>query len=141
MLIDNNTLNHIGPDFPAFITNNTHTTPHIILTNNRIYHTHVIEAGPGTISDHLPTTVTLMAQAMKIPTPIQFNLKKVDWDKFIEIIQDNIHEVKPNNRVSHQEIDKALQTWYNTITDAMEKHIGAKLENENSTKSRYSTLQ
>lgn len=71
MLIDNSKLNNVGPDFSAFITNNTHKT-HVIITNHKIYHSHVIEAGPATVSDHLPITVTYAhTQAIKVPISIK----------------------------------------------------------------------
>lgn len=37
MLIDNNKLIHLGPDFPTFISHNSHTNSDIILCNNKIY--------------------------------------------------------------------------------------------------------
>ena len=46
MMIDNNKLKHIGPDFPTFYSYNTSTTPDIILTNNKTYHNLQIHPGP-----------------------------------------------------------------------------------------------
>ena len=123
MLIDNNKLKHLGPDFPTLITQNTNTTPDIILSNTKTYHNHIIEAGPVTISDHLPLILTITAKAIKIPSTPKFNYSKANWEKFKDSVQNNIHEAIPSRNSGAEEIDKAIETWYNIIIKAMQGNI------------------
>lgn len=75
LLLENYKLNHLQPDFPTFISHNTHTTPGIILSNNKTYHNYKPGAGL-IISDHIPIILTLTIQAIKKPTPLKLNYKK-----------------------------------------------------------------
>lgn len=86
MLIDNSKVNYLGPDLPTLITNNTHTTPNINLINNKIYHNHVTEAVPATISDHLSITHTYATSSENTQT----HKTTLKWDRFKETVQGSI---------------------------------------------------
>ena len=144
IMIDNNKLKHIGPDFPTYISHNSHTSPDIILTNNCAYHNHIIEAGPITSSDHIPVILTITAHAHKIPTPPTLNYRKANWKKFGELIQNNIQLAKPKNESNTRELDNNIDTWYDIIQNAMDQYIPKKsgrIEQKAITNSSIKSLQ
>lgn len=107
--IDNGRLKHLGPDFAAYIINNVHTTPDIVLSNNKIYHNHITETGAITPSDHIPIIFTISATAVETEAPTRSNQRKADWEKLKKNnIRNNINKVKPPNYTSHQ-VDKSLK--------------------------------
>lgn len=74
ILLDNNKLKYLGPQFPTYISTNSNTTPDIILGNSKIYHNYKIEQGPITASDHIPIIFTITTQAVKIPSTPRYKL-------------------------------------------------------------------
>ena len=122
-LMDENKLNHIGPNFPTYFAHNAATSPDIILANNQIYHNHIIEAGPITSSDHIPMILTITAKAITTPSLVSYNMGKANWDSIKEEINNKLHEIDTNQISTQQEIETAIETWYNNITTTMENNI------------------
>ena len=80
-MIQNRTIQHIGPDFPTFYTQTRGTAPDIILTNYRTYHNTHIRPGPLTTSDHIPIVLTISTSPILIPAPLRPDFKKANWEK------------------------------------------------------------
>ncbi|MPC98782.1 hypothetical protein E2C01_094164 [Portunus trituberculatus] len=121
-MIDNNTLKHLGPAFSTFYSSTTRTTPDIILGNKHIYHNITIKPGPDSPSDHICIIVSITSKAIRIPVPPKYNYHLADWDSFQTSIQD-INSAKPPEQATLQQLDKATETWFKTIKEAMETNI------------------
>ena len=89
-LIQNRTIQHLGPHFPTFYTNTRGTNPDIIISNHRTYHNYNISQGPLTTSDHLPIIFTLSASPILTPTPRRPQFSKADWDSLKHYVDENI---------------------------------------------------
>lgn len=59
ILIDNNKLHFLGPNFPIYFSYNSATTHGIVLAKNKTYHNITIKPGPLTSSDHLPMIINI----------------------------------------------------------------------------------
>lgn len=81
-MINSGKLKHQEPAFATYITNTAQSTPDIILTNNKIYHNHIIETGTITPSDSIPIILTITATAIEAQVSTKYNLRKADWEHF-----------------------------------------------------------
>ena len=126
MMIDNNKLKHIGPDFPTFYSYNTSTTPDIILTNNKTYHNLQIHPGPLTPSDHIPLLIKITSQPIKIDTPPIYILKNTNWETFSREVQSKTRSINTDPYMNQQTLDKSLKDWINAITESMKENIPTK---------------
>ena len=123
LFIDNNKLQHLGPNFPTYYSHNAQTTPDIVFANKNTYHNHTIEAGPVTPSDHIPIILNITTQTIKIPITPQLNFNKANWDKFKKDIKDSTQYIEMKNRPVQHDIDQTLETWYSTILKATNENI------------------
>lgn len=120
-LAANGLITHLGPDFATFISERGHGTPDIILTNNRHIHNIHTRPGPITTSDHLPIVTLLSASPIQVPSLPRFLLHRADWDGFRRELTHNL----PINLdgMPNTEIDRHLNSWFDQITAAMDRHI------------------
>ena len=126
MLLDNNKLKHIGPDFPTFLSHNAATTPDIVLSNNKTYHNIQIQPGPITPSDHIPILIKITSQPIKIDTPPTYIMNKTNWELFSRKIQDQTINISTDPNMSQQNLDKSLKEWIGALTDTMNECIPTK---------------
>ena len=97
-LIQQRTLQHIGPDFPTFYTQGRGTTPDIILTNNRTYHNTHATPGPLTTSDHIPVILTISIAPILIPATKRPNYGKANWEQFKAKVDQELQHNNINNK-------------------------------------------
>ena len=105
MLIDNNKLKHIGPDFPTFLSHNASTSPDIVLTNNRTYHNIQIKPGPITPSDHIPILIKITSQPIQIDTPPTYIINKTNWDLFNREVQNKTRNINTDPYMNQQNLE------------------------------------
>lgn len=120
-LVREGNLIHLGPDFQTYVTRTGSGTPDIVLSNNRQMHNLQIKPGCLTTSDHLPIITLISASPIQVPAQPRFNLKKGNWEAFQAELQ-----TVPNIQIEGQpseEINRQMNKWFNTITNAMNKHI------------------
>jgi len=113
-------LNHLGPDFPTLIRQNSATSPDIILSNRCGYLNTRIIPGNITTSDHLPIILELSTNPILIPTTPRFD-HKANWDRFRELLQ-----AKPGNDLNGKpilDIDLETERWYDDLIEAKEACI------------------
>lgn len=121
-MIQNRTIQHIGPEFPTFYTQGRGTTPDIILTNYRTHHNTHIRPGPITTSDHIPIIFKISSSPMLIPVSPRPNFNKADWAKFQTYVRNNLQRNNLNNEII-ETIDAAVENWHQTIQDAIKQSI------------------
>ena len=122
-MIDNNLLQHLGPNFPTYFSTTTCSTPDLILGNKNIYHNHMIEQGPATASDHIPIIFTITTKKITIPTTPRYCFKNVGWELFQSTIEYTINEAVPPDQATPAQIDTSTESWFNIITNAMQAYI------------------
>lgn len=122
-MLDFNKLIHLGPQFTTYTSQTSNTTPDIVLSNNKTYHNHTVEAGPPTTSDHIPIILTITASAIKSEIQPHYNLKKANWENFQNTIANNINQVIPPDNANPRQLDQALGSWFRVIETAMENNI------------------
>lgn len=122
--LNNNKLVHLGPNFPTFLSHNSATAPDLVLSNDRTYHNTKIETGPLTSSDHIPVIMTITARVITEPRKNKLVYKRADWNKFREIIQTEIQEVREESEQEGIEnVDNRLQSWYDVVAEGMRQAI------------------
>ena len=126
MMLDNNKLKHIGPDFPTFLSHNASTTPDIILSNNKTYHNIQIQPGPITPSDHIPILIKITSHPIKIDTPPTYITNKTNWESFISKVLNLTKNINTDTKMNQQNLDNSLKEWINAITKTMEECIPTK---------------
>ena len=132
MLMNNNKVNFIGPEFPTFLSHNAATTPDIVLTNNKTFHNISLKPGPVTPSDHIPIIIKITTKAITIPTIPKININKTNWEIFKEDIATNIININTDPTMTNTELDNATERWTDTITQSL---------NNNTPKSHHKTIQ
>ena len=75
-------MNHLGPDYPTFLSRSGGSTPDMILGNNKTYHHMGITIGTITTSDHLPMEIIISSKPIRIPCQHRYNYKKAKWEQF-----------------------------------------------------------
>lgn len=121
---DSKKLLHLGPTFPTFISQNSATTPDIILSNNRTYHNTRVDIGPLTTSDHIPIILTITARAITEPRTERLMLHRANWDKFRDIVNNKIQEVEEiDMEESIESVDRMLNKWLSAVKQGMEQTI------------------
>lgn len=122
-LLNNATIQHIGPHFPTFVSHTSATTPDIILTNNNTYHnTHIVQ-GPLTTSDHFPIIMTIATKPIPIPIPPRPSFKRADWNNFK---QDLINRMQSPHLPPHptlEDIDDSIDKWFTDVNHAVHSNI------------------
>lgn len=114
-LIQNHTIQHIGPHFPTYTAANTRTTPDIIITNYRTHHNAHIKPGPLTTSDHTPIILTISSSLIQIPTVKRPSFIQANWERFRTHIEDHIDTTPFPNSATLEDIDTEIESWYSTI--------------------------
>ena len=122
-LIQNRTLQHIGPHFPTFISHQSATTPDIILTNLHTYHNIHITQGPLTSSDHIPVILNISTTPIQTPTTPRPSYKQANWENFTEELTHTCNTVEPQHNLTLEEIDTEIDNWYTKINTAIHNHI------------------
>ena len=123
ILIDNNKVNFLGPNFPTYLSHNAASTPDIILGNNKTYHNITILPGPTTASDHIPVIFTITSQAIKIPVKPKLNLKLADWEKYKVEIENKTKNFEIDENMQKDDLERSMKNWINIITEAIENNI------------------
>lgn len=121
--INNGTINHLGPDFPTYMSRNTRTTPDLVLCNNKATYNVLLKPGPLTLSDHIPIIMSLTTKAIMKQIPRRLNFKNTNWEILKEEIETKINNININNNLSIQEIDEKLELWYNSIETTIANNI------------------
>ena len=114
-------LQHIGPNFPTFITNRSSTKPDIVLGNKEIFHNILLEPGPVTSSDHIPIVAKITANPILIPIQPRIQIAKANWSGYANELSQ--HEIPHLENVTTAEIDAQLDSWTNKVQEASRKHI------------------
>ena len=122
-LIHNRTLQHIGPDFPTYISHRSATTPDIILTNFRTYHNTHIEQGPLTTSDHIPIIFTISTTPIQAPAIPRPSYNQANWEKFSDELTQSCSSNNLPETPTLEEIDKEIQDWYMNVHNAIKNNI------------------
>ena len=117
--INKGSLTHLGPEFGTYHDHRSSTTPDIVLGNNKIIHNISIDPGPLTESDHLPIIITLTSKAITTPIPPRPDINKANWESFSNIVEEHMNNMEITDNMTSDEIDRALNSWYNTIESAM----------------------
>ena len=81
-------MNHLGPDYPTFLSTSGGSTPDMILGNNKTYHHMGITIGTITTSDHLPMEIIISSKPIRIPCQYGYNYKKAKWEQFADFINE-----------------------------------------------------
>ena len=112
----NNRLNHLGPTFPTFFTQNTQTTPDCVLTNQQFFFNHHIQAVGMGPSDHVTFDITISVNTIQAPCAPHPDLKNTDWDHYKNLLQQapliNI------DGCNITDIHKGFDTLYETLQAA-----------------------
>ena len=121
-MIQNKTIQHIGPHFSTFYSSRRGTNPDIILTNYRTHHNILSIPGPLTTSDHIPIIITISSSPILLPIQPRSNFAKANWQKFkeninLQIQNTNLEEATP------EEIDTSIESWYTTILNSINNNI------------------
>ena len=126
MLINNNKIRHLGPDFPTFLAHNSTSTPDLILSNNKTYHNFIAQPGPTTPSDHIPILIKITSQPIRTPSPPIQVFSKTNWDDFRTEIQNKANNINTDPYMTQQTLESSLKEWITAITSTMENHIPTK---------------
>ena len=121
-MIQNRTIQHIGPYFPTFYSRRRETNPDIIISNYRTHHNIFATHGPLTTSDHIPIIFTISTSPILLPTPTRSNFAKANWDKFKEDIDSQIGNINLEE-ATPEEIDEAIESWYSNIINSINNNI------------------
>uniref|UniRef100_A0A2P2HYG4 RNA-directed DNA polymerase from mobile element jockey-like n=1 Tax=Hirondellea gigas TaxID=1518452 RepID=A0A2P2HYG4_9CRUS len=81
-LVNRNHAQHIGPNFPTFITHRSKSSPDIILGNKHMIYNYSAEPGQLTPSDHIPIIFTISTNPIQVPIRERSNFRKADWRKY-----------------------------------------------------------
>ena len=121
LLIEQNRVRHLGPNFPTLIRGTGCTTPDIVLCNRSAFHNVHFEEGPLTSSDHIPIIARISGNPIQIPIKPRYQFDRADWDGF----QQELENVLPPdlNFKTSQEIDEHLELWTKKIKDATENNV------------------
>lgn len=122
-MLNNGLLHHLGPDFPTFYTRNSHTTPDIVLCNNKVSHNISIKPRPITLSDHIPLIISLTTKAIMKDMPTILNMKNIDWESFKEEIENKMNNIKKLNNLSKEGTEEKLNKWFDIIENTMKNKI------------------
>lgn len=112
--MNNCSIIHLGPNFPAYLARNTKSTLDFALCNNIATFNITLNPGPITLSDHIPIAMTITAKAILRQIPPRLNFKNTNWEIFQEEIEDKISSINLKNNMSKEEIDEKLERWYNS---------------------------
>lgn len=127
-LINTGIAKYIPTDFDTRISPIGRGRPDIILTNQQNFLNTAISAGPQTTSDHIPIILQLATTPIMHPKISRFNFHKGELEKFREL--NNNEEININNAMVDT-IDREVDNWFATVTQAMESNIA---------KSEYRTI-
>ena len=122
-LIQNRTLQHIGPHFPTFISRKSATSPDIILSNFRTYHNTYISQGPLITNDHIPIMFTIATKPIQIPTTPSSSYIQADWQKFQEELAHTCATTETPPNPTLEEIDHEIDNWHAKVSIAIRNHI------------------
>lgn len=122
MMIDNNKLRHIGPDFATFYSHNASTTPDIILGNTQTYHNIHAIPGPVTPSDHLPILIKITLHPITIPATPTYRIDKTNWDEFTREVCNKTRNINTDPHMNQETLEKSLTEWTISITSTMQEH-------------------
>ena len=130
ILIRNNELLHLGPDFKTVIYERGAGNPDILLGNNRVHFNLMVTQGMITTSDHLPVIIKISTKPIVIRTQKRLGIKKADWEKFKEKVTNNMERLNINEegRLTEQDIDHKVKVWHENILSAMKNSIPEKTE-------------
>lgn len=122
-LINNNTITHLDPHFPTHHAYNTATTPDIILFNNNTYHNTRTHRGPITTSDHTPIILKISTKPILTPAPPRRKFSQANIKAFQRDLKQAFTSTTPQLRVTPEETDEEIESWYEKTQTAVENHI------------------
>ena len=128
MLIRNDEVRHLGPDFQTVITERGTGNPDIILGNRKVHFNLMITQGPITSSDHLPIIMKIATKPLIIKTQKKLNIKKANWDRFKDITSNKMEQLHTNEEgnITKQDIDQKVKLWHEKILEATKESIPEK---------------
>ena len=129
LLLRNNQIVHLGPDFKTVVTPRGVGNPDVILGNNKIHFNLLIDQGPITSSDHLPVIVKLATKPIAIQPVKKRNFKKANWQGFKDQVDINMENLKIDGTggIDKQKLDQMVENWHNIVLDAVEENIPQKV--------------
>ena len=112
-MTNNDTIRHLGPNFPTLTRHNSSTSPDTVWSNNRTFHNIHLKPGPFTSSDHIPIIATITCNPIQIPIRPRLQIAKADWDAYTDKLTNNTLPTNPHPLI--EEIDDYLDIWTNEI--------------------------
>ena len=124
-LVNRNIITYLGPDFKTYITQNSATSPDIALGNRHAYLNLNIQEGPVSSSDHIPMYIRLATKPIAILGKKTWKIYKANWPKFKDLLTTNMEkvDVNENSRLTKNEIEKEMDKWFDTMSEAMKVAI------------------
>lgn len=120
--IDRGRFEHLGPDFDTFHGHQGVGRPDVVLANRWTHHSHLVESGPLTSSDHMPILLTVSCVPIAVPARERRVYARADWTGYTSDLETSTPTLVLDGQPTTA-IEPALEAWYANIDDAKRRHI------------------